>query len=163
MLLPGLGLVDVLRANEEQVVDIAADLGEGWQHIETDYVRSYYWLSPGRGIVAQMASLQASAPPPANFDRAAAFVRMYETNKEPGSGNTDPQPVTNLRVTVSNGRVLVQWTKAANATRYRVEYSTMGWGSEEWQVLGTETTSDFLFDPDGISSGGRFYRVVSLR
>ncbi len=163
VLLPELGLVDALRINEEQVLDVAADLGEGFQHIETDYVRNYYWLSPGRGIVAQMSSLQASAPPPLNFDRAAAFVRMFETNKQGNSGGTDPQPVVNLRVTVSNGRVLIQWSKAANATHYRVEYSTSGWGADSWQTLGAETPDDFLFDPDGISGAGRFYRVVSLR
>ena len=163
VLLPNLGLVDALRINEEQVLDLAVDWGDGEiQQIETDYVRSYYWLSPGRGIVAQLTSTALGATPPANFSDATAFVRMFETNKEGTSGATDPQPVSNLRVTVSNGRVLVQWNKAANATRYRVEYSSSGWDAQNWQMLGEETTNDFLFDPDGIGEG-RFYRVVSLR
>ncbi len=162
-LLPNLGIVDVLRINEDQVVDIAADLGDGvWLHIETDYVRSYYWLSPGRGIVAQMTSLQSSSPPPATFDMATAFVRMFETNKQGGSGSTDPQPVDNLRVTVSNGRVLVQWSKAANATSYEVEYSTGGLGPESWQPVGT-TAGEYLFDNDGFGHQTRFYRVKSVR
>jgi hypothetical protein len=162
VLLPNLGLVDALRLNEEQVVDIAADLGDGWQHIETDYIRSYYWLSPGRGIVAQLTSLQASAPPPLNFDTAAAFVRMFETNKEGSSGGTDPQPVANLRVTVSNGLVLIQWSKAANATSYKVEYSPGSMGPGSWQTLGN-TSDDFLFDNGGFGQASRFYRVESLR
>ncbi len=163
VLTPNLELVDALRINEEQQIDVAADLGDGWEHIETDYVRSYYWLSPGRGIVAQMTSAAGSSAPPPAFEQAAAFVRMFETNKKPGSGTTDPQPVANLRVTVSNGMVLIQWDKASNATRYRVEYSSGGLAAGDWQVLGEETTGNYLFDPGGIAGEIRFYRVVSLR
>jgi hypothetical protein len=162
VLLPNLGLVDALRINEEQTLGIEADLGDGWQPIDTQFVRSYYWLSPGRGIVAQMTSLQSSTPPPVNFDTAAAFVRMFETNKEGSSGSTDPQPVDNLRVTVSNGRVLIQWNKAANATSYEVEYSTGGLGPENWQPVGT-TAGEYLFDNDGFGHQTRFYRVKSVR
>ena len=99
--------------------------------------------------------------PSLNFSSASAFVRMFETNKQGGSGNNDPQPVSNLRVTVSNGRVLIQWNKAANATSYRVEYSSAGMEPEQWQVLG-DTANDFLFDSEGFGQAARFYRVVSM-
>jgi hypothetical protein len=162
MLLPNLGLVDVLRINEELTVDIAADLGDGYQQIETDYVRNYYWLSPGRGIVAQLGSTQGTSMPPENFAQATAFVRMFETNKKPGAIDDSPKPVGNLRLTVSNNLVLIQWQKAPNASRYRVEYSTGGLGADDWIPLVVETANDYLFDPAGPLHQNRFYRVVSL-
>jgi hypothetical protein len=163
VLMPNLGLLDALRINEEQVLSVAADFGDGWQPIQTDSIRSYYWLSPGRGIIAQITSIpgEAGVMPSLNFSSAAAFVRMFETNKQGGSGGTDPQPVTDLRVTVSNGRVLVQWSKAANAARYRLEYSSNGMTAESWQELGS-TSENFLFDNAGFGQALRFYRVVSL-
>lgn len=163
LVLPNLGILDVLRINEEQMVSIAADFGEGWQPVQTDAIRTYYWLSPGKGIVAQITSIpgEAGVMPSLNFSSASAFVRMFETNKQGGSGNNDPQPVSNLRVTVSNGRVLIQWNKAANATSYRVEYSSAGMEPEQWQVLG-DTANDFLFDSEGFGQAARFYRVVSM-
>lgn len=164
VLLPNLGLVDALRINEELTVDISADLGfgDGYFHVETDYIRNYYWLSPGRGIVAQISSTQGTTMPPENFDRATAFVRMFETNKKPGSIGTEPQPVNNLRLTVSNDRVLIQWQKAPNASRYRVEYSAGGLGQDDWIPLIHETANDYFFDPSGPQHQTRFYRVVSL-
>ena len=58
---PGIGFGDCLRVNELVLYDTSADFndGGGFQH-ETDYVRNYYWLRPGRGIVAQMTSQQSS-------------------------------------------------------------------------------------------------------
>jgi hypothetical protein len=163
VLMPTLGLLDALRINEEQVLSVAADFGDGWQPIQTDSIRSYYWLSPGRGIIAQITSIpgEAGVMPSLNFSSAAAFVRMFDTNKDGTSGSTDPQPVSNLRVTVSNERVLIQWSKAANATSYQVEYNSGGMHSDGWQVLGN-TNGDFLFDPEGFGQSVRFYRVVSL-
>lgn len=161
MLLPNLGLLNVLRINEELTVDIAADLGDGYQHIETDYVRNYYWLSPGRGIVAELHSTQGSSMPPENFAQATAFVRMFETNKKAGSVDDSPQPVNNLRLTVSNNNVLVQWQKAPNASRYRVEW-TDNLEQGEWIPLVEETANDYFFDPAGPAQKDRFYRVVSL-
>jgi hypothetical protein len=87
---------------------------------------------------------------------------MFETNKQGGSGSTDPQPVANLRVTVSNGRLLIRWSKAANATSYEVQYASGGMDTGGWQTLGN-TTGDFLFDDGGFGQSARFYRVVSLR
>jgi hypothetical protein len=87
---------------------------------------------------------------------------MFETNKEPGSTSTDPQQVEGLKVDVSNGLVLIEWQKAANTSRYRVEYSSNGFEAEDWQPLGAETQDSYMFDPAGLSGQARFYRVVSL-
>jgi hypothetical protein len=161
MLLPNNQVVDVLRINEELTVDIAANLGDGFQHIETDYIRNFYWLSPGRGIVAELHSTQGSSMPPETFAQATAFVRMFETNKQPGSVPDGPQPVDNLRLTVSNNNVLVQWQKAPNASRYRIEW-TDDLAQGVWTPLVEETANDYFFDPVGPAQKDRFYRVVSL-
>ena len=45
---------DCLRVNEVVRYDVSADFGDGagFQPLETDYVRNYYWLRQGRGIIA---------------------------------------------------------------------------------------------------------------
>jgi hypothetical protein len=162
VLLPNLGLLDVLRINEELTVDVAANWdGSGYQHLVTEYVRNYYWLSPGRGIVAELHSTQHGTTPPADFAQATAFVRMFETNKKPGAIDDGPQPAGNVRLVVSNNHVLVQWQKAANASRYRVEW-TDDLLNGEWTPLVEETANDYFFDPVGPTNKDRFYRVVSL-
>jgi hypothetical protein len=162
--LPSLGLLEVLRVNGEQAIasDFWDDTDKRWVPVVTDYSRVYYWLSPGHGIVAQLQSATYTSAAPEVFDRGIGFVRMFETNKEPGSPNTDPQPVTGLKVTVSNGIVLIQWNKAANASAYRVEYSAGSLASGDWQQLGTDTQNEFMVDPAGLSGGAGFYRVVSM-
>jgi hypothetical protein len=90
MLLPNLGLLNVLRINEELTVDIAADLGDGYQHIETDYVRNYYWLSPGRGIVAELHSTQGSSMPPENLPRPPRLCVCLKPTKRLVRSMTDP-------------------------------------------------------------------------
>jgi len=167
-LLPGLGLVPVLRINEEQSVDIAIDVAidpaeEGeYQYFETDYMRNYYWLSPGRGIVAQLNSTQGSSLPDLEFSTASAFLRMFETNKEAEPVDTEVKSVENLEVIVSNGMVLIRWNEAINATRYRVEYSTGGLSENDWQPLSGETIANQVLDPAGLGTGTRFYRVISI-
>jgi hypothetical protein len=167
-LLPGVGLVPVLRINEEQAVDFSLDFAiepseEGtYTYVETDYMRNYYWLSPGRGIVAQLNSTQGGVLPPQEFGSAAAFLRMFETNKQPDPIDTGVKPVANLEVIVSNGLVLLRWDEAANATRYQVEYSIGGLGADDWQPLGSETTGRQALDPAALGTGARFYRVISL-
>lgn len=163
--LPQLGLLDALRVNEEQTINVAVDLdGEGqFQDLETDYARTFYWLSPGHGIVAQLSSVQSSTPPDDNFGLATAFVRMFETNKKAAAGCTDPGAVTDLKIKFSNGKVLLQWTKTPCAKQYRVEYSLAPSDPSSWKVLGEATSNDFMLD---IASGQdrlRFYRVVSLK
>jgi hypothetical protein len=163
--LPNLGLLPVLRVNGEQTVtsEYYDDfINQGWQFVGTDHARVYYWLSPDHGIVAQLQSASFTSPAPENFDRALGFVRMFETNKEPGTGSSDPQPVGGLRVTVSNNLVLLQWDKSANTSRYRVEVATGGFGPADWQLVATETQNDYLFDPSGFGGTARFYRVVSV-
>jgi len=165
MLLPGLGLLDVLRVNSEQTItsEYYDDfISQGWEPVGTDFARVYYWISPGHGIVAQLQSAPYGSTPPDNFDRALGFVRMFETNKEPSTGAADPQPVSGLRLTLSNNRLLIQWQKAPNTSRYRVEYSAGGYGSADWQPLASETQNDYLFDPTGPGGEVRLYRVVSL-
>jgi len=159
--LPELGLLGTLRVNSEQtIVSDYYDDDSGWVNVATDYSRVYYWLSPNHGIVAQLQSRAYTSPAPENFENALGFIRMFETNKEPTS--SEPQSVTGLKVTVSNGLVLIQWRKAANTSRYRVEYSTNGFAPDDWYPVGADTQEDHLFDPAGLSGQARFYRVVSL-
>jgi hypothetical protein len=146
---------------EQSVVSDFFDDQQGWVNISTDYSRVYYWLSPGRGIVAQLQSRPYTSTAPDNFDQALGFVRMFETNKA-GSGNNDPQPVEGLQVDISNGMVLVEWNKAANTSRYQVEYSTNGFGLGDWQPLGSQTQNTYMFDQAGPTGEARFYRVISL-
>jgi hypothetical protein len=163
-----LGAVPVLRVNEEQSVDISLDFaidpaeGGSYQYVETDYMRNYYWLSPGRGIVAQLNSTQGSFLPDAEFGTASTFLVMFETNKVLEPIDNQEKPVENLEVSVSNGIVWISWSKALNANRYQVEYSTGGLGANDWQPLGSATTGDQAVDPSGLGAGSRFYRVVSL-
>jgi hypothetical protein len=161
--LPELGFGDALRINEEETIAIAIDLdGQGqFQNIETDFTRNYYWLSSGRGIVAQMNSIQSSTPPAANFDRATAFVRMFKTNKKAVAGCSDAGQVTDLKISVSNGKILLKWTKTQCAKQYRVEYSTSASPTATWKALGDPTANTFMLDDAGDQL--RFYRVVSLR
>jgi hypothetical protein len=154
-----------LRINEEVTIDIAFDDGEGsYQHIETNYARNYYWLMPGRGIVAQLASTQSSVPPPDNFARATQFWRMFETNKKPSTTPAclAPDPVTDLAILINGDQVLLTWSRANCALQYRIEYSTNPADSSSWKALGTFTNQFFLLD-ESRTDKSRFYRVVSLR
>ena len=160
---PGIGFGDCLRVNELVTYEISYDDGSGFQHLETDYVRNYYWLRPGRGIVAQVTSPQSnSAPPDDNFLTAAAVIRMFETNHPDGG---DPNPgggIQGLKITLSNNGALLQWTALPSVTSYRVEYTSSAGGG--WQALGSTTTANFMIDaaagkPD---APVRFYRVVGL-
>jgi hypothetical protein len=154
-----------LRINEAVTIDIAFDDGDGsYQHIETNFARNYYWLMPGRGIVAQLASTQSSAPPPDNFARATQFWRMFETNKKPSvtPGCTTPEPVTDLKIRINGDQVLLTWSRANCALAYRVEYSSNPSEPSSWKELGTFTTQFHLLDGSRTDES-RFYRIVSLR
>jgi hypothetical protein len=162
--LPVLGFGDALRVNEEQTISVAVDLeGQGqYEHIEDDYTRNYYWLQPGRGIVAQLNSVQSTSPPAEKFDRATAFLRMFETNKKPVAGCVDPTPVSDLKLSInSDGKVLLKWTKPQCAKQFRVEYSSNPTGA--WQPLGDLTPNAFLLDETARQDSARFYRIISLR
>ena len=155
-----------LRVTEEVQIDIAIDFGEGqFDHVETDFARNYYWLMPGKGIVAQLNSTQSSTPVPENFTRATAFLRLFETNKEQGTGGSceNPDPVADLRIRVSNGTILLTWSRAECATQYRVEYSSNPEDRDSWTPLG-DPTANLRWEGEHIRNGAlRFYRVVSLK
>ncbi len=134
----------------------------GWQPVETDYVRNYYWLRPGYGIVAQLNSVQASSVPANNFDQATAFIRMFDTNKKPVAGCTQPGQVTDLSIAINNGKVLLKWSKTQCTSQYRVEYSNSTFAAGAWKTLSTLTNQVYLLD-DTSHDARRFYRVVSIQ
>jgi hypothetical protein len=155
-----------LRISEEETISVSADLGEGLQNVDTEYAHNYYWLMPNKGIVAQLNSTQSSSPPPANFTRATAFLRMFETNKKgtsTGGGCVDPQAVTDLRIRVSNGVILLSWSKAQCANQYTVEYTVDPGDSSSWKALGPPTAGTFWQGESLATGPTRFYRVVSLK
>jgi hypothetical protein len=165
---PGMGAFGAaLRVSEAVTIDISADLGDGLQHFETDYTHNYYWLMQNHGIVAQLNSTQSPTPPPDNFTRAVAFLRMFETNKKAstggtGGGCTSPQSVTDLRIRASGGTILLTWSKAPCATLYRVEYTLTPGVSSSWKSLGDPTSGTFWQGENLANGPTRFYRVVSL-
>ena len=150
--------------------DIAADFGDGFQHLETDYLRNYYWVRPGRGIVAQVTSeQQQTGPPPDSFPTAAVVLRMFETN-HPDAGPPPPQGIQGLTLTLSNQGALLMWTKLAGITSYRVEHSTnpadpASWLTTESPTSSNPTSSNFLLDATANQPGTplRYYRVVGLK
>ena len=164
--LPKLGFGSALRINEAQTIAIAVDLdGTGdYQNIETDYTRNYYWLRPAHGIVAQLNSVQSTAPPPSDFDQATAFLRMFETNHKPVDSGTGIHPVTDLVVSYSkdDGQVLLKWSAPAGTRKFRVEYSGDLSSALPWTALSTLDNQYYLLDA---SSGTKvkFYRIVSLQ
>jgi hypothetical protein len=160
---PGIGFGDCLRVNELVTYDISYDDGGVWQHLETDYVRNYYWLRPGRGIVAQVTSQQSNvAPPDNNFLSASAVLRMFETNHGDSGGNVGNNGVQDFKMTLGASGALLQWTPLPSITSYQVEYSTNF--SAGWQSLGTPTTGNFVIDAQGGKPGApvRFYRVRGI-
>jgi hypothetical protein len=160
---PGIGFGECLRVNELVTYAISYDDGSGFQPLSTDYVRNYYWLRPGRGIVAQVTSQQTSGTPPVdNFLTATSVVRMFETNHPDNNGSNPGAGIEGLRLTLSPSGGLLQWTALASVTSYQVEYTTNASGG--WQPLGNTTTGNFLIDPAAGKPATpiRFYRVVGL-
>jgi hypothetical protein len=158
---PGIGFGECLRVNELSQYDIAVDLGlgDGYQTIATQFVRNYYWLRKGRGIVVQITSKQLDVPPPDDFPVAAAMVRMFETNHP--DGVVEVPTIKDLRLTLSNQGGLLTWTKASGVSSYRVEYIASA--GTPWQTLQT-TTANFVIDAAANQPGtpARLYRVVGL-
>jgi hypothetical protein len=155
---------DCLRVNELATYVISADFdGSGFDYLETDYVRNFYWLRPGRGIIAQVTSEQSSGTPPDNnFLTASSIVRMFETNHPDNTGSGTGGGIQGLRLTLGPNSGLLQWTPLASANSYRVEYSATPTGG--WQQLGSTTTANFFIDPAAGRPAMpiRFYRVVGL-
>jgi hypothetical protein len=160
---PGIGFGPCLRINEVVQYDLAVDLGNGFENFGTAYVRNYYWVRPGRGIVVQITSeQQQTGPPPENFPTAAVVLRMFETN------HPDPQPpppprIEGLTITLGPQGALLTWNKRSGIASYRVEYTTNP-AANDWQALGAPTSANFFIDEAANTPGVpvRFYRVVGL-
>ena len=161
--LPGLGFGDCLRVNELATYDVSYDDGSGPAALETDYVRNYYWLQPGHGIVAQVTSQQSNnAPPDNNFSTAAAILRMFETN-HPDTGTNQPGGgIQDLTITLSKTGALLQWTLLPSVGSYRVDYVTNVTSPVNWLPLRTNVTANYVVDTAPASPGApvRYYRVV---
>ncbi len=155
---PRLGFGECLRVNELSEYDIAVDfgLGDGFMSVATQYVRTYYWLRRGHGIVVQVTSRQLDTPPPDDFAVAAAVVRMYATNHE--EPVVDVPAIHGFKITLGKEGALLQWTKAAGLARYRIEQAPAAAGP--WTLLG-ETASNFHLDAAANKPGvpTRFYRL----
>jgi hypothetical protein len=60
--------------------------------IQYSYIRSYYYLADGLGIVAIITSLEDANPIPNDFNIANTFARLHDTSKSlqiPGDVNAD--------------------------------------------------------------------------
>lgn len=164
--LPGIGFGECLRINELVQYDLAVDMGTGFETFGSAYLRNYYWLRPGRGIVAQVTSEQyQTGPPPDAFPSAAVMLRMFETN-HPDPGPSEPQGIQGLTITLGPQGALLTWNKLSGITSYRVEYTTNpGAAGAAWQTLGSPTTGNFMVDAVAGTPGApaRFYRVVGSK
>jgi hypothetical protein len=161
IILPGLGSLECLRINELDKYETLVDLsGSGdMTSYDTEYIRIYYFISPGHGVVATIDSDQTSSAPSASFTSAAQFTRLFDFSR---STAQSPGAVTNLTLKiVADAGVLLSWSKTLNTVSYRVEYSPNPAGTNAWQELAT-TTGNSYFDTDTSDSQQRFYRVVSL-
>ncbi len=158
--LPLIGFGECLRVNELAQYDTYVDMfGDStYYHIQTDFIRSYYWLMEDHGIATQITSQQMQSEVPDQFTIAAAFVRMFDTNHP--SGDLPPEPVDDLQITVGPSSVLLNWTAAPYAEEYRVEYTDAPYGGA-WTELGT-TSNVYILDFDIVGVEKRFYRVISI-
>lgn len=159
---PNIGFGEALRVNELVQYDVEVDLfGDGqFQPITQQFSRNYYWLRPDYGIVAQVNSKEQTTPPPDNFTSATAFIRLFETNHSKVQGDRPPVGITGLKITLTSGRVLINWDKA-NTGLYRVEYTTNPGAKDSWIKLG-ETKDSFMLDSVSNSATTRFYRIVGV-
>lgn len=173
--LPKLGFGDALRINQLDEIQLQLfsedeDGNGSYNSLGSPvYSRFYYWIMPGRGIVATIASettggLEGNAtPPPDNFARADYLIRMFETNRKPTEGCAQPTAVNDLRITVDgSGRALLKWTATECTQQYRVEISDNLSPSAPWTTLGT-TPTNFMIDQETARPKARYYRVVSLK
>ncbi len=158
---PGIGFGECLRVNELAQYDIAVDLGlgEGFQTVSTQFIRTYYWLRKGRGIAVQISSKQSDLPPPEDFPVAAQFVRMFETNHP--EGIEEPPSIRGLHLSLGPQGALLTWDRASGVSTYRVEYAPQAGAA--WQPL-TTTTGNFVIDAGAGKPEApvRLYRVVGL-
>lgn len=169
---PNLGFGDALRVNELVTLNtLVATVNEdgsvgNFSVFQTDLYRTYHWLRPDLGIVAQMTSESGASAPPDDFLVATSFVRMFETNKKPGDPPPvceEPEAVTELRIDpLGNGRMILNWNETECTESYRVEFSSTPHDPDSWLPLGEPTTKTFMVDANAGNSRARYYRVVSL-
>jgi hypothetical protein len=167
---------DALRVNEAVTINIEYfdDTSGTYQPLETDYARNFYWLMPGRGIVAALASTQNSGVlggvaglPANNFPTATQFWRQFHTNKTPTSGTggcVTPDAVAKVKILFNSGsgQVLLSWGKANCASQYQVQYTTNAANTNSWKFLGATTNQLLMLDTTRMDQQ-RFYRVVSVK
>jgi hypothetical protein len=116
--------------NELAQYDIALDrgLGDGYQTVSTQYIRSFYWLGKGRGIAVQVTSRQQDTPPPDDFHLATDFIRMFETN-HPDSTNTPPT-LERIDEKIINEGSLLTFTVTASDPDIPIQTLTFSLGDE---------------------------------
>ena len=173
--LPDLGFGDVLRVNEKVTTTqaIREDFFGGgapedgeepteytWNDVGSEVHRNLYFFRPGYGLVAEIHSTSSEADPGSGFTQASFFSRMFETNREPGGGCLEPEPVDDLSLSYNAGRVLLDWSETECTDNYRVEYSSSGGRPGSWTLLG-DTSNTFLVDPEAFMDMARIYRVIS--
>lgn len=162
-----LGIYECLRVNSLTEASIQIDIeGTGnFSPLGTQNTRVYYWLVPGKGIAAQMASLPSAGPIPDQFNEASIFQRTFETNKQPRSaGCTEAEPVTGLDIVYQSNLVRLKWEEAECAQNYRVQYSLGGIGTGDWLDLTNGSYTDtFFIDTQIKGNKVKLYRVLSER
>ncbi len=164
--LPGIGFGDCLRINELVTYNTSYDdgSGSGFQQLETDYVRNYYWLQPGHGIAAQVTSQQYNnGTPPDPITTAAAILRMFETNHGDTGTNQPSGGIQGFKITLGKTGALLQWTTLASVNSYRVDYTTNLTNPMNWQPIQTNTANYYVdAAPAGTNAPVRYYRVVGI-
>jgi hypothetical protein len=159
LILPQLGPAPCLRVMELTEFAISVDFGGNGTYTPytTQYIRSYHFLSTGRGIAASIVSGQSTAIPPVQFGSAAVFLRLFATN-HPGAEPV-PNPVDDLAISVIPTGALLTWSPVPGASAYRVESSEAGQAGP-WQTLATVPMSSYL-DAGARPLPRRSYRVIA--
>ena len=165
--LPELGVFECIRINSVKDVSIAFDIQQTgtFTNAGRQFVRTYYWLVPGKGIAAQMTSEQSGNPVSEQFNQASLFQRMFETNKAPrDAGCQEAAPVSGLDIVFQPNLVRLKWDEADCAQNYRVQFSNGGLTPESWTDLSpTPYTDTFFIDTKINGNKVKIYRVLSER
>ncbi len=163
--LPIIGALACLRVHEVQALDEAADLGDGYTDVGTEYFLNYYWFAPGHGMVVQINSQPYGGTPPDDMGgQALTLERMFATN-HPAPGTNPPPTISGFNLMFVNSVAILQWSPLTGASSYTVEYTTNLAGTITWQSLGSTTPpGNVMADPAAATPGApaRFYRVVGI-
>lgn len=146
--LPGFGEVEVIRLEEFSTTTSVADVAGTPVPVGTVFVRSYYWLSPQFGIVAQISSPAATEEPAEAF-ASGRFLRL-ESFTAPV-----PETVVDLRVARSGPALVLTWGATGDPEGFAVETSAdLSEGS--WRHRATVSERQYI---DIIGDGDLYYRV----